>query len=87
MQEALVNAAKHADATLIRVRVEADAEGLRLSVVDNGRGFQPGATAPTGYGLRSMRERAEAIGARLAVESEPRGGTRVVLLLPAGGAP
>ena len=86
MQEALANAAKHADATLIRVRLEADAGGLRLSVVDNGRGFELGTTPASGYGLRSMRERAEAIGASLAVESEPQGGTRVVALLPALGA-
>jgi signal transduction histidine kinase len=81
-QEALANARKHADATRVRVQVEATPSGLRLTVADNGRGFEPSASGSTGYGLRSMRERAEVIGASLMVESEPQGGTRVMVDVP-----
>jgi signal transduction histidine kinase len=81
-QEALANARKHADPTRVRVQVEPISAGLRLTVTDNGRGFEPSAGGSTGYGLRSMRERAEAIGAALSVESEPQGGTRVVVDVP-----
>jgi signal transduction histidine kinase len=81
-QEALANARKHADPTRVRVEVKASTAGLRLTVADNGRGFDPSAAGLTGYGLRSMRERAEAIGASLTVESELQGGTRVVVDVP-----
>ena len=55
---------------------------MRLSVSDNGRGFDPGAGGSRGYGLRSMRERAELIGATLSIESQPHDGTRVVVDVP-----
>jgi signal transduction histidine kinase len=81
VQEALNNARKHADATRVHVEASVGASGLRLTVVDNGRGFRVDEPA-TGYGLRSMRERAALIGARVVVESQPQGGTRVVVELP-----
>ena len=81
-QEALANARKHADATRVIVQAEPTPEGIRLSVSDNGRGFDPGAGGSRGYGLRSMRERAELIGATLAIESQPHDGTRVVVDVP-----
>jgi signal transduction histidine kinase len=80
-QEALANSRKHADATRVRVHAEPTPGGLRLTVADNGRGFEPAAGA-TGYGLRSMRERAELIGASLSIESQPMDGTRVVVDVP-----
>ena len=82
MQEALNNAHRHADATRVRVRLERDGATLRLSVSDNGRGFDASAVAGGGYGLRSMTERAEIIGARLTVHSAPGDGTRVVVEVP-----
>jgi signal transduction histidine kinase len=81
-QEALANVRKHADATRVIVKAEPTPDGLRLTVSDNGRGFEPGASGSRGYGLRSMRERAELIGATLAIESQPRDGTRVVVDVP-----
>jgi signal transduction histidine kinase len=83
VQEALNNARKHADATRVRVEIEAAPAGLRLSVVDNGRGFDP-TGASSGYGLHSMRERAGIIGATLAIDSRPQDGTRVIVDLPLG---
>jgi signal transduction histidine kinase len=82
IQEALTNARKHADATVVRVRVAADAD-IRIVVADNGRGFRPGSEGG-GFGLESMRQRAELIGADLSVVSEPQNGTRVELTIPQG---
>jgi signal transduction histidine kinase len=48
-----------------------------LAVADDGRGFDLGRTGPDSYGLRLMRERADAIGAALEIDSAPGGGTVV----------
>ena len=84
-QEALTNARKHADPTLVRVAMGKVDGGLRLTVTDNGRGFDTDARAGSGYGLRSMRERAELIGARLTIDSGKQDGTRVSVDLPLEG--
>ncbi|HYM52083.1 MAG TPA: sensor histidine kinase, partial [Candidatus Dormibacteraeota bacterium] len=82
VQEALNNTRKHADATRVQVEVEATPSGLRLTVSDNGRGFEPDTTPSRGYGLRSMQERAGLIGATLAIDSRPQDGTRVIIEVP-----
>jgi signal transduction histidine kinase len=58
--------------------------GLRLRVEDDGRGFSPDRLPRrgSGFGLVSMRERAEALGGRLTVASRPGEGTRVELVVP-----
>ena len=84
-QEALTNARKHADPTLVRVGVGRQDGALRLTVTDNGRGFDPAAGGGSGYGLRSMHERAELIGARLTIDSGIHDGTRVTVDLPLEG--
>ncbi|MHB8959721.1 MAG: sensor histidine kinase [Candidatus Limnocylindrales bacterium] len=81
-QEALNNVRRHADATVVRVKVAAEDGRLVLVVGDNGRGFDPDAVGPSAFGLASMRERAALIGGELRIESQPRDGTRVSLLLP-----
>ena len=82
VQEALTNVRKHADATVVRVLVETD-DDLRIVISDNGRGFRPD-TAPAGFGLESMRQRAAVIGAQLSVTSAPQDGSRVELVVPLG---
>ncbi|MEP6469821.1 MAG: sensor histidine kinase [Chloroflexota bacterium] len=84
MQEALANVRKHADATLVRVELSASHDELRLTVSDNGRGFEADALGRSGYGLSSMRQRAELIGGTISVESRPQDGTRVVVAVPMG---
>jgi signal transduction histidine kinase len=84
VQEGLNNVRKHADATVVHVEVEAVPSGLRLTVTDNGRGFEPDTGSSSGYGLRSMQERAGLIGATLAIVSRPRDGTRVTVDVPLG---
>ena len=60
--------------------------GATLDAQDDGSGFDPGAVAELGtqhFGLQGMRERAEGIGAKLTIESQPGQGTRVRLAVPA----
>jgi len=80
-QEALVNVEKHADATAVVVRWEVGNGVARLEVADDGSGFEPAAVAGEHYGLVGMRERADAIGAHLAIESQPGVGTKVAVEL------
>jgi signal transduction histidine kinase len=86
VQEALSNAAKHADATNVSVRVTAHGSGAEVVVRDDGRGFDPDA-ATAGFGLLGMRERVALVGGTLDVTSQPGEGTevRVVVPIPAGG--
>lgn len=77
---ALSNAIKHAKANRIDVTLGVSSGRVTLSVVDDGHGFNPGAGSGTpSWGLTIMRERAEAVGAALRVESSPGQGTRVVV--------
>jgi signal transduction histidine kinase len=77
-QEALNNALKHAAATSVTVTVRARGDRVELEVMDDGRGFDPGALSDKGgMGLVGMRERAEKMGGTLAVLSRPGAGTRV----------
>ncbi len=81
-REAIANAVRHGGADRVRVRLT-DAEGLRLSIVDGGFGFDVAETErrPVGFGLTSMKERARAIGGELSVSSAPGDGTRVEVRL------
>src|SRR5262249_27832435 len=78
-QEALTNAGKHPRARRITVRASTIRSlGLRLSIADDGRGISRDA-ATSGFGMTSMQERAERIGASLTIVTAPRSGTEVVL--------
>lgn len=84
-QEALNNITKHARATEVSIALEASAEGVVLTVADDGCGFDPAARpeqATRSLGMVSMRERAESIGGRLRVESAPGQGMRVIVEAP-----
>jgi len=78
-QEALTNAVRHSRAARITIRASAVQQvGVRLSVADDGRGIgRDRSTA--GFGLTSMQERADRIGASLTIVTAPRSGTEVVL--------
>jgi len=78
-QEALNNVVKHARAGRVDIQLATEAEQVILCIQDNGAGFAPGSVAAGHLGLRIMRERAEAIGAHLEIESEPGQGTRICL--------
>jgi signal transduction histidine kinase len=81
-QEALNNAAKHSSAKRITVGLEEKGGELVLSVIDDGKGFDP-AAAPRGrWGMTTMRERAEAAGGSLVVDSSVGEGTTVRAAVP-----
>jgi signal transduction histidine kinase/ligand-binding sensor domain-containing protein len=83
--EAMTNARKHAGCKTVTITCSYAPRELRVRVRDDGRGFDPSQATPTGHwGLVGMRERATAIGARLAVTSAARVGTEVVLVVPGG---
>jgi signal transduction histidine kinase len=82
LQEALTNVRRHADATVVRIRADVVDRALVLTVVDNGRGFDPGTAREDGLGLLGMEERARLIGGQLRVISAPSDGTQVQLTLP-----
>lgn len=88
-QEALANIIKHAHAHLAEISLVVDRHEIRLTVTDDGQGFNLADCQPDGderhhFGLISMRERAEALGGRLQIDSHPRYGTKVTVTLPDG---
>ncbi|MEJ2037626.1 MAG: PAS domain-containing protein, partial [Desulfosarcinaceae bacterium] len=86
VQELLFNIVKHAGVKKARVCLEDAEEGMVLSVSDSGKGFDQheiiDATTPNGFGLLSLKERADSIGASLDIESSPGKGSRVTLTVP-----
>ncbi len=82
-QEAINNAVKHARANRIEVGLNFDTRNVRLSVRDNGRGFDPSEQIADGhFGLLGMRERAEQIGGVLSIDSAPERGTQIAVEVP-----
>ncbi|MGA2077864.1 MAG: response regulator [Terriglobia bacterium] len=83
-QEAVVNALRHAGANRIRVQITYQPSAVELCVEDNGRGFDPQASASSsGFGLTSMRQRAERIGGEINISAGPGQGTRLSVVAPA----
>ena len=85
VQEAFNNVLQHADARRVEIALQEGAQGLELTVRDDGRGLDAEAEvrSRTRHGLRGMRERAMAIGASFEVLPAPGGGTLVRVQVPA----
>ena len=81
-QEAVSNAIKHGQATHITISLEETESGIRLGVVDNGRGLAAQAQGGKGIGLRIMADRAKMIGARFALRAQYPHGVELSCLLP-----
>ncbi|HXS52842.1 MAG TPA: PAS domain-containing protein [Usitatibacter sp.] len=85
-QEALTNVVKHAGASKVQITLGMQGAMLRLSIADDGRGFDEARLRPPtrhgGWGLMIMRERAESAAGHLRVESGPRIGTCIVVEVP-----
>ncbi|MFP4395487.1 MAG: histidine kinase N-terminal 7TM domain-containing protein [Anaerolineales bacterium] len=91
VQEALANIRKHAAAEHVTVSLTHHARQTKITLVDDGRGFNPTAWSANGgrdaagrvhFGLRVMRERAQAVGGSLTIEAAPGQGTRVEITMP-----
>jgi signal transduction histidine kinase len=82
IQEAVSNCIRHGRAHEATVSMKMLKQGIRLSIRDNGTGFNPKAVRGIGHGLHNMAIRAQKIGGRFTVFSKINVGTRVVLDLP-----
>ena len=82
IQEAVSNCIRHGRAQEATVSLKMLKQGVRLSIRDNGRGFNPDVAKGTGHGLSNMAARAQKIGGRFTVLSKVNEGTRIVLDLP-----
>jgi nitrate/nitrite-specific signal transduction histidine kinase len=85
IQEALANVRKHAAATRARVRLQPHGDWVRITIEDEGVGWDPATLVQSDrlhFGLQTMRERAEGLGGTLEVDTAPGRGTRIVATLP-----
>ncbi|MCL1633970.1 histidine kinase [Luteimonas sp. SX5] len=89
VQEAVNNIDKHAHASLARILLEGDRDGVSLTIEDNGIGYAPEIkhAPPPSLGLISMEERAKALGGNFDIARGPTGGTRVEVRFRAGAQP
>jgi signal transduction histidine kinase len=83
-QEALSNAAKHAEASQVDVHFQCDADRATLAIDDDGQGFDVDKIPPGHLGVGIMRERAASVGAELEIESEPGSGSEVRVIWEQG---
>jgi signal transduction histidine kinase len=81
LQEAVGNALRHGQARTLWIEARAKAGDVHLSVRDDGCGFDPAQARP-GRGLKNLRRRSEAVGARLHIDSRPGAGCRIAWELP-----
>ena len=81
-QEAIVNAARHSEATTLRVELEYSARTLALTISDNGQGFDTNLVGPDHFGLMFMKERAEQLGGTFTLKTDTGVGTTVEVVVP-----
>jgi len=82
VKESLHNVLKHAGAARVDLSIEQPDGYLRVEVKDDGRGFDSTAARSRGDGLRNMRERMQAVGGDLVIESGAETGSRLVFVMP-----
>lgn len=82
-KEALNNAIKHSEATIISVDLSITSQGLELQIIDNGKGISSNLTIE-GNGLRTMKERMAEVGGKLTIQSGDEKGTKIHLVVPVG---
>ena len=79
IREGLANAVKHADATVISVKVLFESPQVRASIRDNGKGLPGGDQPVNHYGLVIMQDRARTLGGKVKVDNRDEGGVEVTL--------
>ncbi|GAB3802924.1 sensor histidine kinase [Virgibacillus kimchii] len=82
IQEAVQNAVKHAESTLIDVKLEIGKENLSMLIKDNGKGFDPTIKRDKSFGLIGMRERVEMLEGKFSIDSKPGKGTMIFIQVP-----
>jgi signal transduction histidine kinase len=92
VQEALANVRRHAHAHRVVLNIRRDEDGLRVSIADDGRGFEQGVASSGDRGARhlglvGMRERAALVSGALDIESRPGRGATITLRIPLPGPP
>ncbi len=84
--EALNNALKHAEATVVFIQLHTDESNISLSITDDGKGFDPTSVELEGrLGIHNMRQRIRQLGGLFEIESQPGAGTTVRVTIPLGG--
>ncbi len=81
-REALQNAVIHAGASEVSLSLRLDKGELCIAISDNGKGFDPSGASPHSNGLENIRDRLEAIGARLEIRSAPGAGATLSFFVP-----
>ena len=81
LQEGLTNICKYAEATAVQIQIQPTAEGLKLILEDNGKGFQLESNRK-GFGLKGMQERIASLGGHLEIVSQPNAGCRITAIFP-----
>jgi signal transduction histidine kinase len=84
VQESLSNVIKHASANQVAILLRCDGQRAELTIQDDGHGFDLAAVTGDHFGLDMMRERIQAIGAGLQIESQPEQGTVIQVVWPSG---
>lgn len=82
LQEALTNVMRHAQAHTVQIELVREGGQLRLTVIDDGKGFTPGEARPTSFGLVGVRERVLMLGGSMSLDSEPGEGTSLSVAIP-----
>jgi two-component system sensor histidine kinase DegS len=84
VQELLGNASRHSQATMVKILVDLGSDLIRVSVDDNGKGFDPETLKESNnLGLKLIRERAEMLGGNFEIDSTAGSGARIVFTVPA----
>lgn len=78
VQESLTNISKYAEATQVKLHLQATSERVNLSIQDNGKGFNS-ENQPTGFGLQGMRERVEALSGEFKIKTAPGAGCGITV--------
>ncbi len=81
-QEALTNVVKYAKASQVQIAIKQDRDGLTLTIMDNGIGFELDERTQTGVGLCSMQDRAASFGGRCLIEAAMGQGCKISIMIP-----
>ncbi len=80
-KEALYNSIKYSSASIIEIKMEISGGKFRMTIADNGKGFNAGTNGGQGFGLKNMQSRADEINGTLLIKSVENEGTEIILIL------